>query len=105
MSRAENGWTPTFKKGEIIAAYDKQRRFGGRKIGLIKLTQTPYKQSTAELTEEDWFDEGMHVLESEGKTFPSRTGNPKDVESPTEFWERWKSEPKELWVIRFKIVG
>ncbi len=101
----KDSYAKTFKKGEIVAAYSKQRRFGGKKIGLIKLTQDPYKQSTANLTDDDWFEEGMHVLEGEGRMFPSRTGDPKDAETPTQFWEHWKRYPEDVWVIRFRIVG
>ena len=93
----KDSYAKTFKKGEIVAAYSKQRRFGGRKIGLIKLTQAPYKQSTANLTEDDWFEEGMEILEGEGRLIAG--------EEPSIFWLLWKTEPKDLWVIHFKMVN
>ena len=86
-----------FAKGDLVAAYDRQPRFGGRRVALLKLTRDPYKESTAGLTEDDWFEEGMHVLENEGKTL--------DDMSPKVFWLRWKMKPKDLWVIRFMVVG
>lgn len=91
----KDSYAKTFKKGDLVAAYDKQRRFGGRKIGIIKLTQTPYRQSTAELTEKDWFDEGMHILVGEGRLI--------DGVMPGVFWLRWLAEPVDLWVIHFAI--
>ncbi len=93
----KDSYAKTFKKGEVVAAYNKQRRFGGKKIGLIKLSQDPYKESTAKLTGGDWYDEGLHVLEGEGKLI--------DGVHPKVFWLRWLAEPVNLWVIRFKIVG
>jgi len=93
----KDSYAKTFKKGEIVAAYDKQRRFGGRKIGLIKLTKDPYKQSTVELTDEDWWAEGMDVLESEGRLV--------DGLMPSDFWLRWQTEPVDLWVVNFEIIG
>lgn len=89
-------YAKTFKKGEIVAAYDKQRRFGGHKIGLIKLTQAPYKESTADIPEDDWFNEGFPVLEGEGQLV--------DGVLPAVFWLMWHDDPKDLWVIRFRIV-
>ncbi len=93
----KDSYAKTFKKGETVAAYDKQRRFGGKKIGLIKLTKDPYKQSTAELTDKDWQAEGMAVLESEGRLL--------DGLMPSDFWLRWQTEPIDLWVINFRIIG
>ena len=93
----KDSYAKTFKKGEVVAAYNKQRRFGGKKIGLIKLTQDPYKESTADIPEEDWYNEGMPVLEGEGVLI--------DGLMPSGFWLRWKTEPENLWVIRFTIIG
>lgn len=93
----KDSYAKTFKKGEFVAAYDKQRRFGGKRIGIIKLTKDPYKQSTAGLTDDDWYEEGMHVLEGEGKLI--------DGLHPGMFWFRWMAEPKDVWVIHFEMVG
>ena len=92
----KDSYAKTFKKGEIVAAYSKQRRFGGKKIGLIKLTQDPYKESTADMPVEDWYNEGMPVLEGEGVLL--------DGLIPSDFWLRWLTEPEDLWVIRFTIL-
>ena len=97
-------YAKTFKKGEIVAAYNKQRRFGGKKIGLIKLTQAPYKENTADIPYDDWFEEGMDVLEGEGVLFPHPSGEDRRAMTPAMFWEEWKVNPRDLWVIRFKVV-
>ncbi len=95
--RWKDSYAARFKKGDFVEAYDKQPRFGGRRVALLRLTKNPSKESTANLTLDDWFDEGMHVLEGEGKTLDGLT--------PGSFWLRWMSEPEDVWVIRFMIVG
>ena len=92
----KDSYAKTFKKGEIVAAYNKQRRFGGKKIGFIRLSQDPYKESTADIPEEDWYNEGMPILEGEGVLV--------DGLMPSDFWLRWQTEPEDLWVIRFTII-
>ncbi len=92
----KDSYAQTFKKGELVAAFNKQRRFGGKQIGIIKLTKTPYKENTRDIPEEDWIKEGMHVLQGEKKLI--------DGLIPAEFWMRWKEEPEDLWVVRFRIV-
>lgn len=92
----KDSYAKTFKKGELLAAYDKQRRFGGQRIGTIKLTKAPYKESTALIPEDDWYAEGLHVLEGEGKFVNGHT--------PGHFWLLWKSQPVDLWVVRFRVV-
>ncbi len=92
----KDDYARTFKKGEVVAAYNKQRRFGGKKIGLIRLSQNPYKESTADIPAEDWYNEGMPVLEGEGVLL--------DGLMPSDFWLRWLTEPEDLWVIRFTIL-
>ncbi|HDZ36915.1 MAG TPA: hypothetical protein ENH62_01265 [Marinobacter sp.] len=93
----KDSYAKTFKKGEVVAVYNKQRRVGGKRIGTIKLTKDPYKENTRNIPEEDWFKEGMYVLQGEGKLIDNLT--------PSQFWMRWKEEPEDLWVIRFKMVG
>ena len=92
-----DNYAKTFKKGDLVAAFNKQRRFGGKRIATIELTKDPFKQSTAELTDEDWFAEGMDVLEGEDRLLDGLT--------PSDFWLRWKTEPVDLWVVNFRIVS
>ncbi len=94
----KDSYAAKFRKGDLVAAYDRQPRFGGRRVMLLKLTRDPYKENTADMPDSDWVEEGMHVLEGEGRTL--------DGLVPAEFWLRWKEgEPEDVWVIRFKVVG
>ena len=91
-----DSYAKTFKKGEIVAAYDKQRRFGGHKIGLIKLTQAPYKENITDMPSEDWVEEGFAMMTAEKKLINGRT--------PWSFHKRWIGEGKDFWVVRFRVV-
>ncbi|KKL64596.1 hypothetical protein LCGC14_2163400 [marine sediment metagenome] len=93
----KDSYAARFKKGDLVAAYDRQPRFGGKRVALLKLTRDPYKESTAGLTEKDWFEEGMHVVEAEGGAV--------DGVHPKVFWQRWMWEPEDVWVVKFKLVG
>jgi hypothetical protein len=87
-----------FKKGDVVEACDRPPGFGGRRVALIRLTHEPRKESTAKMTEADWFDEGMHVLEGEGVLLDGLT--------PAQFFlRRREQEPEDVWVIRFRVVG
>ncbi len=92
----EDSYAKTFKKGEIVAAYSKQRRFGGKRVGTIKLTETPYKENISDMPKEDWVAEGFAMMTAEKKLINGRT--------PWDFYKRWIGEGKDLWVIRFRVV-
>ena len=92
----KDSYAKTFKKGEIVAAYSKQRRFGGKKIGLIKLTQDPYKENVTDMPKEDWVAEGFALMVAEKKLMNGRTA--------WNFYKRWVGEEKDLWVVRFRVV-
>ena len=95
--RWKDAYAARFKKGDLVEAYDRQPRFGGKRVALLRLTRDPYKESSADIPPSDWFEEGMHVLEAEGEEL--------DGVTPGVFWLRWLSEPEDLWVIRFTVVG
>jgi hypothetical protein len=47
-----------FKRADLVKAYDKSPRFGGKHVATIRLTKDPYKQSLVWLTKEDLVKEG-----------------------------------------------
>ncbi len=95
--RWKDSYAARFKKGDLVEAYGRRPRFGGKRAALLKLTRDPYKESTARLTEKDWFEEGMHVVQAEGGTV--------DGIDPGVFWLRWMWEPEDVWVVKFRVVG
>ncbi len=86
-----------FQAGELVQAYDKQARFGGKRVGIIRLTAAPYLESTTKAPESDWEAEGFAYLESIGALV--------DGLEPRKLWQSWRElEPAELWVVRFEVV-
>lgn len=77
-------YAKTFKKGDWVQAYDKNPRSGGKRIGIIEITETPYKQWLHEVTDADEIKEGG--LWGSGKAYQEAMG-----------------EDRELWVIEFKF--
>lgn len=90
-------WARSFEAGELVAATDKQRRFGGRQVATIRLTQKPYRQNTARAPDSDWEAEGFACLESIGATVGGQ--------DPWTIWQGWRRfDPREMWVVRFELV-
>ena len=86
-----------FQSSELVQAYDKQPRFKGKKVGIIRLTEMPYLESTAKAPDSDWEAEGFAYLESIGATVNGL--------EPRQLWRNWRElEPEELWVVRFEVV-
>ena len=83
-------------KGDVVAGYDRNPRFGGRQICTIKLTENPYKDRYCALPYSDWVAEGFEYLEVIGATVGQLT--------PREIWGEWKNSAECCWVIRFEIV-
>ena len=74
-----------FKSGEVCSAYDKSPRYGGKKVGEVRLTKAPYKQWLRDVTDEDEKKEGG--LWGSGKAYQEMMG-----------------EDRELWVVEFEIT-
>lgn len=85
-----------FSQGDIVKAYDRRPDLGGRPVALIRLTHTPYRQSTERIPPMDWWGEGFAYLQSIGKKVGGK--------APRELWDEWKDNPVDVWVIRFDMV-
>jgi len=78
-------YAASFRNGDIVAAWDQNPRYGGKKIAEIKLTRDPYKQWLHEVTDEDEIKEGG--LWGDRYKYMAAMG-----------------EDREMWVIEFKPV-
>lgn len=79
-----------FKEGKILyPAFDKDRRYGGKQIGLIRLTCPPYKERLGDMPAADLILEGFPEL------------------NRWEFMDRFFGGDWELkvWVVRFEFIG
>lgn len=91
-----DNWARRWEKGDYAVAYDRNPMYGGSQVALIQLTEAPYKENTADIPDEDWVNEGFEYLESIGEKVNGKT--------PREFWDAWKAEAEDIWVIRFEVV-
>mgnify|MGYP000857425269 CR=1 FL=1 len=87
-----------FRVGELVAAYDRNPRFKGRQVAVIRLTEKPVLQSTADAPDADWEREGFKYLQSIGARVNGHT--------PAALWELWRhrSTAEEMYVVRFEVV-
>lgn len=72
-------------KGDIVDAYDKNPRAGGKHIADIKITKEPYRQCLHDVTDEDVIKEGG--LWGSGKKYQEMMG-----------------DDRQVWVIEFKLI-
>ena len=93
----KDSWARGFNRGDLVAAYDRQPRYGGQQVATIQLEEQPYKESTKLAPWSDYEAEGLAYLESIGAKV--------DGLAPKTFWKAWHLFPKEMWVVRFSLIG
>lgn len=99
MTRREwsAGYAARFRKDDLVAAYDRNPRFKGQQVGVIRLTQSPYQERLRDAPDSDYAAEGLAWMEERGLKcdgLPART-----------FWRAWKISNPLVWVVRFKIIN
>jgi len=82
--------------GDLLAAYDRQARYGGKQVAVIRLTADPVLESTAAAPESDYQAEGFEWLQDRGIKV--------DKLDPRALWTAWRVFPRDLWVVRFELV-
>jgi len=94
-----------FKAGELVQAYDKSARVGGKKVGVIRLVGDPFYSPL--MPDDDYEAEGLAWMEEQGLMVPVT-----DIKSkkklpmhPRRFWVAWKLQNYPLWVVRFELVN
>lgn len=93
----DDRYARTFHAEETVMAYDRQPRFGGKPVAILKLTADPYKESTRNAQESDYEAEGFRFLEGiKAKV----NGIP-----PRVLWRAWHVSPHQAWVVRFQVVS
>jgi hypothetical protein len=86
-----------FKVGDLVQAWDKSPRAGGKRIGTIKITSIG-KEPTRFIPDSDWEAEGFAYMTKHGLNLSA------DL-SCEELWRQWRADPlKVTWVIRFEVV-
>ncbi len=85
-----------FHKGDLVQAWDKNPRNGGKRVGTVRLTADPYQEPASAVPDEDWENEGFAYLTETGATVHGKI--------PQDFWDAWKQDSRPVWVVRFEIV-
>jgi hypothetical protein len=85
-----------FRNGSVHNAYDRQARFGGKKIGNIKITTPVYVEQSCDIPDQDYDLEGFAYLEENGILI-------REI-SPQEFFDNWRKSSDVLFVVRFDLV-
>lgn len=91
------GYARRFKKGELVQAWDKGPRMGGKQVAIIRLTKAPYREYMADAPEADFEAEGLKWMAERGLSLPNHC-------TPYVLWATWKAMNTRLWVIRFEVV-
>lgn len=93
------GYAETFNADELVQAWDKSPRNGGKKVATIRLTQTPYLEVAADIPHDDYIHEGFEYMDLHGLTLFGG-------KRPLEVFDAWRNdENTNLWVVRFMLVG
>lgn len=81
-----------FHQGDLVTAYDKNPRFGGKPVATIRLTADPYIENSMHVPNSDWVHEGFDWLADHDQG-----------EKPWQIWKDWMLNARLLWVIRFEL--
>lgn len=92
-----------FYKGQIIDAYDKQPRFGGKRIAVIQLTHDPVYQLDADMPDADFEGEGFAFMAEHPELIP-KAFQMRPMETMIDRFGLWRESGGRSWVIRFKLV-
>ena len=87
-----------YQQGKLVPAFDKDRRYGGKAIGYLKLTCEPYKESILDMPNADVKAEGFPELtwsQFVNKFFPAKARAVRDGLG--------NKNDEIVWVIRFKF--
>jgi hypothetical protein len=82
----QDEYAKQFRKGQLIQAYDKNPRVGGKRVAILRLTEDPYKEQLGDMTDREEKLEGG--LWGSAEAFIEAMGHPS----------------LEVWVIRFIVV-
>lgn len=86
-----------FPEGSIHNAYNRQARFGGKKVATVQIVLTPYPERSCDIPDEDFENEGFAYMEEKGLLIRGIT--------PREFFDNWRESPQILYVVRFKLIS
>ena len=96
----KDSYASRFKKGDMLWALDKDYRYGGNRIKIIRLTCDPVKELMSDMPLLDYINEGFAYLHEHPELVPASM--PIDV-SEQGFID-WRNSGGSKWVIRFEYI-
>lgn len=90
-------YAQSFHDGDLVQAYDRSPRVGGKRVAIVRLLLDPYPQRTGKMTFVDFEDEGFKYLEEQGIRIQNMT--------PMDFFLWWRKQDELVWVIEFEVVS
>lgn len=84
-----------FKPRNICQAYDKQARFGGKRIGHLQVNSLAWEDITT-MPDDEYENEGFKFMEEQGLKIWNKP--------PREAFEDWRKEGGWYWVLRFNKI-
>jgi len=95
------GYANRFRKGDLVAAYDRSPRYKGKQVATLRLTDRPARERYCDVTDDDWEAEGFAWLEENGHTMPHGRRRVK----PSVLFRAWRYDKQPAWVVRFEVVS
>ncbi|AXR64547.1 hypothetical protein [Leptospira mayottensis] len=93
-----------FHPGEIVQAYDKQPRFGGKKIGEIRISWI-IKQSPLLMPDSDYEEEGFAWLDENPEFIPKKFILKDGTRDMQKYFRMWKMFGEPCWAIKFEPLN
>lgn len=85
-----------YEKGDLLDLFTKPPSSGGKKLGIVRITQTPFQIRTDELTKSDLSAMGFDYLKATMQRSPGG-------QTAEEIEEELKNKPTKLWAVHFHL--
>lgn len=95
----DDGYARRFRKGDLVIAYDRLPRNGGKQIALLRLTDDARYEPDADAPDADYEGEGFDYL---CEVYGRRLKDGRDISRSG--FETWRRSRLSSWVVRFEIV-
>lgn len=102
----DHDYARRFKKGDVVLAYDRSPRAGGRHVATIQLTAVPVFEDTALAPDSDYAAEGFRWFEEHPDEYAKVLARGISLPIPFTRFIEWRTEFWNLqeWVVRFELV-
>lgn len=96
-------YAQSFKRGMLVDAWDKSPRYGGKKVGTIRLTADPSYEAMRSMPDDDYEREGFAYLD-EHPELTSKASRSHFGSFSREAFDRWRNAGGAAYVVRFELV-